>query len=384
MGELHMKNQISSILTLPSFNNYGGLLQGYALQQALHKLGIRSRQICYLPRDLAAWFDRLSKREKLQYWKQVGKMIAGSRRQKIHDYLIAKFFMFFRKRNMATYALDTRRTQLPGLADNARFIVGSDQVWRCEYARPSENVPFFFLSFASKEQRQRSIAYAASFGADAWEGTPEETAECAQLLGDFRAVSVREHSGIRICREVFGRDAVQMPDPTLLLDPPDYARLIRTNLLRRRPQQGAAHYLLDTTPQLQQTAEAAARILGLRSYSLLSQNNAPALTDRLPLTIPQWLRSIQEARCLITDSFHGCAFSIIFNKPFVCLGNEARGASRFDSLFSTFGLQDRLLINPTAEQVAERMSAPIDWDKVNSIRRSEKQRALQFLKENLE
>ena len=106
--------------------------------------------------------------------------------------------------------------------------------------------------------------------------------------------------------------------------------------------------------------------------------------DRIPLSIPQWLRCIRDSECVLTDSFHGCVFAIIFNKPFVCLGNASRGSARFDSLLGTFGLQERLLINPTPEQVANLMRNPIDWEQVNAIRSSEKQRALQFLKENLE
>lgn len=376
--------KISYILTLPSFNNFGGVLQAYALQQMLKKLGIRNRQICYLPKGMAEWFDSLGKRFKLRCWKTLFKMVAGSRSHQLHPYMEARLFRFFRELFMGNYRLDTQRTQLGGLAEGYQFIVGSDQVWRCEYSRPSESVPFFFLSFATQEQRQRSIAYAASFGADEWEGTPAETAECASLLKDFKAVSVREHSGIRLCREIFGVDAVQMPDPTLLLEPEDYSRLIRRWWTLRQPQPSMAVYLLDESGEKKQLTQAVAEQAALCPQQLTAHKDAPKAMDRIPLSIPQWLRCIRDAECVLTDSFHGCVFAIIFNKPFVCLGNEARGASRFDSLFSTFGLQDRLLINPTAEQVAERMSAPIDWDKVNSIRRSEKQRALQFLKEKLE
>lgn len=263
------------------------------------------------------------------------------------------------------------------------FIVGSDQVWRGIYAREMRDLPLFFLSFTSQKQRNRSFAYAASFGSDEWEGTPEETAECARLLKDFKAVSVREHSGIRICREVFGVDAVQMPDPALLLDQEDYTRLIHRWWTLRLPQPCMAVYLLDETEEKKQLTQAVAEHAGLYPQQLTAHGDAPRAMDRIPLSVPQWLRCIRDAECVLTDSFHGCVFAIIFNKPFVCLGNEERGSARFDSLLGTFGLQDRLLNNPTAEQVTECMNIPIDWERVNSIRSSEKQRALQFLKKNL-
>ena len=375
--------QPSYILTLPSFNNYGGVLQGYALQQVLQKHGVENNQIGYLPRGLEEWYKRQGKREKLRALKTLLKMIFYPQAQRLPDYMIAAFFMQFRKKHMNLFRLNSQRTQLSKLSSAYRFIVGSDQVWRCEYSRESEHAPFFFLSFTDKEQRQRSIAYAASFGSDEWEGTPEETVECARLINEFKAVSVREHSGIRICREVFGVNAVQMPDPTLLLEQQDYQKLISSNIYRRRPKKGFATYLLDSSSCLNKLASDAAQQLRINHYSLTDNPQATNWSFRFPLTIPQWLRGIQECEYMLTDSFHGCVFAIIFNKPFVCLGNASRGSARFDSLLGTFGLQNRLLINPTAKEIAECLNTPIDWERVNGIRSSEKQRALQFLKENL-
>lgn len=276
----------------------------------------------------------------------------------------------------ASKSKDTLRGDKP-------FIVGSDQVWRGIYARNIESLPFFFLDFATPEQRQRSIAYAASFGSDEWEGTPEETAECARLLKEFKAVSVREHSGIRICQEVFGVEAVQMPDPTLLLEPADYSWVIRHWWTRRLPAPFMAVYLLDETEEKKQLTQDVAAAAQLYPQQLTAHGDAAKAMDRIPLSVPQWLRCMRDCECVLTDSFHGCVFAIIFNKPFVCLGNESRGTARFDSLLGTFGLQERILSNPSPEQVAACMRQPIDWERVNSIRHAEQQRALDFLRKNL-
>ena len=279
--------------------------------------------------------------------------------------------------------LNGNRAQLSELMNDTSFIVGSDQVWRGEYARLIESLPFFFLNFATQSQRRRSIAYAASFGSDEWEGTPEETAECARLLRDFKVVSVREHSGIRICRDVFGVKAVQMPDPTLLLEQEDYNRLIRRWRTKSTKTPFMAVYLLDETAEKTELVQALSQCTGLYPQHLMPHPGAEKLMDRLPLSIPQWLRFIRDSESVLTDSFHGCVFSIIFNKPFICLGNENRGSARFDSLLGTFGLRDRLVTNYDKDAILQLLNTPIDWESVNEIRHSEQQRAIEFLKKNL-
>lgn len=372
------------ILAHQLYNNFGGILQAFALQKVVEDFGYCAVNIDYLPKYLIKSVSISGKRAKLDLWKKFLYRYIGRQSAYIAPFVEQYLFLPFKYRFMRRFSLDNKRNNLSALVDKHPFIVGSDQVWRGIYARDIESLPFFFLSFATQEQRRRSIAYAASFGSDEWEGTPEETAECAKLIKDFKAVSVREHSGIRICKEVFGIDAVQMPDPTLLLDEEDYSKVIRRWWTRKLPQPFMSVYLLDETEGKKELTQSVAKTAQLYPQQLTAHEDAPKAMDRIPLSVPQWLRCMRDCECVLTDSFHGCVFAIIFNKPFVCLGNEARGSARFASLLGTFGLQARLLHNPTAEQVSECMSTPIDWERVNAIRHSEKQRAIQFLKQNLE
>lgn len=371
------------ILTHPILSNYGGILQALALQHTISKCDRKAAIVDYLPLWLRSHLRSKGKKEKLRDWILLIRVLLGSATNQLPAYIVQYLFAPFKKVFMHTWQPDMQRKHLLNETDCA-YIVGSDQVWRAIYTRAIETAPFFFLDFATEAQRRRSFAYAASFGSEEWEGTPEETTECARLLKDFKAVSVREHSGIRICREVFGVDAVQMPDPTLLLEPEDYSRLIRRWWTRRLAQPSMAVYLLDETDEKKQIFLAAAEQANLYLQHLTPHGDAPKAMDRIPLSIPQWLRCIRDSECVLTDSFHGCVFSIIFNKSFVCLGNDARGSARFDSLLSTFGLQERLLINPSPEQVVKTLRTAIDWERVNNIRSREKQRALQFLKKNIE
>ena len=372
------------IITHPILSNYGGILQAYALRTALSKVGIQAQSIHYIPRYAHSRPGVAGLRSAWRYWAPLLKIIAAPQASLPQYEQYPFLHASFRRKFMSPWVLDNKRENLSRLTQQDSFIVGSDQVWRALYANSLERLTYFFLDFATPEQRRNSIAYAASFGSDAWEGTPEETAECARLLKEFKAVSVREHSGIRICQEELETEAVQMPDPTLLLNAKDYSTIIRKSRARRSCSPFNAVYLLDETAEKQSLLAELAAQLPQQMQHLTPHSQARKLRDRLPLSIPQWLRYIRDAEFVITDSFHGCVFAIIFNKPFVCLGNESRGTARFDSLLGTFGLQERLLTNPTAERVSECMRTPINWERVNAIRHGEQQRAFDFLKQNLE
>lgn len=371
------------ILPHPLVHNYGGILQAFALQQILLELGVNNQVINFFSKKWGGLLKKEGIRSKCRNIKQLLKIILLASPVALPGMFYPHLFSAFKRRFMRLWNLDLERHKLPELNGGEPFIVGSDQVWRCVYARNIESVPFFFLNFATQEQRQRSIAYAASFGSDEWEGTPEETEECARLLRDFKAISVREHSGICICREIFGVDAVQMPDPTLLLEQEDYDYLIRKWHTKSTNTPFMAVYLLDETEEKSQLTASICQYSSLYAQHLMPHPGAEKLMDRLPLSIPQWLRFIRDSECVLTDSFHGCVFSIIFNKPFICLGNENRGSARFDSLLGTFSLRDRLVTNYDKDAILQLLNTPIDWESVNEIRHSEQQRAIEFLKKNL-
>ena len=371
------------ILPHPTVSNFGGILQAFALQKALHHIGIKSRVLSFLSQSWRPHFNIFNLR-----------LIGSSIKQLLQIIFLAKprpfpmlFFPFcnrkFKRQYMKLLHLDFQRKQIQQIPNEHAFIVGSDQVWRATYGRSIESVPFYFLHFATPQQRRKSIAYAASFGSDEWEGTLEETEICKRLVHEFKAVSVRELSGIKICREIFEIDAVQMPDPTLLLEQVDYNYLITQWKTQVPHQPFIAVYILDKSEENQTLTQALSQATGLHPQHLMYQPGAEKLMDRIPLSVPQWLRYIRDSELVLTDSFHGCVFAIIYNKPFICLGNEARGSARFDSLLNTFGLQERLTINPAPEQLLQLMHTPIDWEKVNSIRKAEQKRAFDFLLDNL-
>lgn len=361
----------NGILTLPLNENYGGLLQAYALQNALASMGQTANILNYYPcRHLhiptpMPWM--------LGYYIR----LLGFKKNKPITYppkVKKRLYEDFAKKHLSLSPfLPVRELQKQG-APCDRIIAGSDQLWRRAYTDHIAPPSFFFLQFVPEEVRRRSIAYAVSFGTNQWQGSAQETEECGSLLRQFKAVSVRETSGISICRNTFGVDAVQMPDPTFLLLPETYRKLWRK---KKRSHPYIASYLLDSSPDKLATVEETAARMGLPVRQLMPRLEAPKRSERSYLSVTQWLRALDEACCVVTDSFHGCVFSLIFHKPFACFGNENRGSARFESLFATYN-QENCLSSSAVDLVCS-LQRPMDWDAIGHTLSCERERGLAFL-----
>lgn len=371
------------ILTQPLYTNYGGLVQCYALQQTLKSLG---HETIVLQRE----FDRqyTFRGGCIYYAKHLVKMLLGRREswhyvvsQEKRDYIASNTYQFIEKNiNPRSEHIYTTE-QLAGIVDSLRLdaiIVGSDQVWRPYYSPCISN---YFLDFLPEDSKIKRISYAASFGGDNLTFSPEATKRCAALLQRFDAVSVREKSAIKLCKEHFGVDAVQTLDPTLLLDAEDYLKLCPERKNRRG---NLFCYILDMTPHKRAVINRIAEETGKKAFEsmpALSSDTYNLYGDIDKCIYPpveDWLSAFDEADMVVTDSFHGTVFSIIFNKPFFVIGNEGRGLSRFQSLLSMFGLEDRLI---TSDNV--NVSSEINWEKVNARRQQLKQESINFINTSL-
>ena len=105
------------------------------------------------------------------------------------------------------------------------------------------------------------------------------------------------------------------------------------------------------------------------------------IEERIQQPVEKWLLAFYDAEFVITDSFHACVFSIIFNKPFIVYGNKERGFARFESLLKLFGLEERLVCSPN--EIDKVLKTPIDRERVNSIHKQMKEKSLSFLTKNL-
>ena len=308
------------ILTQPLKANYGGVLQNWALQQVLIKLGHEPITIDLLPRPTLSRFI-LSTVKSLILW-----FIPSKRRKFIRwHYKRSSLFEKFvenkiRKTDVCRrYSMDlVQKYHLDAL------IVGSDQIWRPIYNR---NVLYdMFLRFA-KDFKGKKIAYAASFGVDQWEFTEEQTRICSSLVQMFDAVSVREESGVRLCKEYLKMNAIPVLDPTLLVEKEAYLELC--SHVPKREEAFLAAYVLDASNEVENVIKEEARKGGIMVRRYSADSHAE-------LTVEEWISIFRDASFIVTDSFHGTVFSIIFGKPFRCVANIKRGNARFIDLLGKY------------------------------------------------
>lgn len=326
-----------AILTQPLRYNYGGILQNFALQTVLRRMGHKVetldpcryfafhwwQYLLFAARHLAA---NLLKGYDIPLRKEYN---IDSKKRKLGRYTFPFIDKHIRYRGYKNLHNDIRPT------DYDVYIVGSDQVWRGLY---NTNLTNMFLDFTEGWSVKR-LAYAASFGTNQWEGTPEETEKCKSLLQQFDMVTVREDTGVDLCKNIFDVEAIQVLDPTLLLTQEDYIRELQLNLVPKS-QGNLLVYILDYDEGKQKMVDVIAEAKHLTPFRVNSdyENLKAPVEKRVQPPIEQWVCGFYDAEYVVTDSFHACAFAIIFNKPFtVCLNSE-RGSARFESLFKFLGI----------------------------------------------
>lgn len=375
------------ILTLPlRNNNYGGLLQAYALQKVLkdmgHEVWIINR--VYKEPSFIRKCASLGKRFILKYIFKKNKQSFFYKPTKEEKKIVATYAHQFIKSHFVHITKEiTKNKDLLSLNKKEfdAFIVGSDQVWRPEY---SPCVTNYFLDFVKNETKIKRIAYAASFGVSNWKLTKKQTRDCSRLAKNFDAISVREDSGIDLCREFLHVDAVQVLDPTMLLDTKDYIQLVENE---GKISSNLMTYILDKTDEKQQIINDASEKLKLSPFSVipnkkLTKETRADIKECIYPAATYWIRGFIDAQFVITDSFHGCVFSILFNKPFIAIGNLQRGMTRFNSLLKMFELEDRL-VHVSDTNFKNLFIKQINWTKVNSILVAKREEAKLFLSKNL-
>ena len=377
------------ILTQPLYENYGGLLQCFALQTILKRLG---HEPWIIRRDVYrkefTWLERVFFNVKQVIKVFLGKKFVNLLSQKKVSYVKknTKYFIsecINPKTEIITTTEHLKNYHLTNKFD--AYIVGSDQVWRPIYSPCITN--YFLDFFPTNDNNVKRLAYAASFGIDDWEFSEEETKTCRDLLQKFDAISVREDSAVLLCDKYLNRaDAVHVLDPTMLLDKEDYIRLVEKENEPKSPG-NLFCYILDEDEKKNEIIEVIAKKTSAIPFTQMPkckisyENLKDRLEDCVYPTVTAWLRAFMDAEMVVTDSFHGCVFSIIFNKPFIVYGNKGRGMARFHSLLSIFGLENRLITN--SEDALLVINEPINWEAVNTKKKEWQEKSYNFLKNNL-
>ena len=366
------------ILSLNPGHNYGGILQSFALQTVLegmgHKVSIICKSVYEQEPDLLHSYRYVSRFLRMIIHRSTWDATVipervHNRTPKANRQNTDRFMMRYFHRKMYDSFADINES------DYDCIIVGSDQVWRPNYfeGQYSQSIENAFLSF-TKGWNIKRIAYAASFGTDAWEYNTTQTEVCGNFLRIFDAVGVREDSGVALCRKYFSVDACNVIDPTLLLTAEDYINKI--DLSKTPKSKGnLLVYVLDRTEELDRLIEIVAKEKSLVPFETgIKYNQVNPLYNVYP-PVESWLQGFKDAEFVITDSFHACVFSLIFHKPFVVVGNKERGLTRFVSFLSKFKLENRMLYE---------VKDNIDWDSIDfsyadEVLASFRKQALNFL-----
>ena len=334
-----------------SKDNFGQILQCYALENQLKKMGhspvlIRIRRLCSETHP-SLKVKLKSCLRKILHLERLG--CGGKNFEKFQN----DYISFTKK------IYSSKNDFLPSELDYDAIICGSDVVW-------SEGVgtgvwgEFCFLDFFTSPIKK--ISYAASFGATSLSKNFSDFAK--KKIASFNAISVREKSGIDICAQLGRNDAVAVCDPTLLLNVDDYKKLILCEVKKE-----CFGYFIGWPTDVPITEiKKYANKKKMKFSRLNCQNSTRSIKKMLttPKTIPEWLATYAGADCIFTNSFHGTIYAILFNKPFLFLpitGSAAKLNNRVENLLTQLNLTERIWKPNVSIEV--QMNRKIDWDQVN-------------------
>lgn len=316
--------------------NYGAVLTCYALQETLKQMGYSTKTVNYP-------VNNFEKNNEAKHFKKFARQYLNLT-QKMYSY-----------------------KYLIGLNKSVKnFITGSDQVFRGSYNSRDE---IYYLGFVNKTNKK--IAAAASFGINKPDGGFYSKMLAKVLIPLFDYVSVREKDGAELMKNYYKTNAAWILDPVFLYD--GWHGLIKNS--ERKDKNYIAEYILDKNEKTGNYAKQVANILNKTILNLNDKDNVSPF---------DWLWLIKNSDFVLTDSFHGACFAIIFNKPFICFVNKQRGMSRFDTLAEAFNIKDRFIDEADDNLLKNLVEEKIDYKTVNEIINFEKERSLIWLKTAIE
>ena len=320
--------------------NYGAALTCYALQETLFQLGKTAKIINYMPLHKRSTYEGTFSEQ------------------------FAKKYLYLTKRIDSHTALSC----LNSVTDT--FLTGSDQVFRCQYYNDCGG-SLYQLDFVNSDRRK--IACSASFGTLEFEASPEDALRFRYHLSQFDAISVRETPGVAIF-ERMGLSAHQIIEPVFYLPQERWHELADEHAQDHG--EGVLYFSLGYRNAAKQPP-----VVSFASERLGVPVNMQVF-DR-QRRVEDWLDSIRKASFVVTDSFHGMCFAILFHRPFAVLASYGEMRSRMDEILGLLGLQERI-IRPDENAGLDVLLKPIDWKDVDAVIEREKERALAWLQEKLD
>ena len=330
-------------------NNYGSIITYYALTRVLESLNYTYAMIRNpLGREID--IDALNRSHPLK---------------------------FARDRYEVTPLLPINR--LSELNNNfSAFVLGSDQMWNYNLSRPYGQS--YFFDFVADDKVK--IAYATSFGKDKYIGPEDEKIRTDRNLHRFDGISVRDDFSQRICKDEFGISAELLSDPVFLCPVEKYNELIAEASDFKVEGDYIFAYILDPNEKIGASIQKIAEETQKKVIVVFNESgDKESFKERLKIsselvsyeldpTVNEWLYLYKNSQYVLTDSFHGTCFSIIFQKPFVVMKNVGRGGARFPFLLGELGLLDRMIEKPedfVSKFNEAGFNVNIDYTSVNEV-----------------
>ena len=369
------------IVTFFCVPNYGAMLQAYALWKYLEERGHEVEFIDYA----------FGNARRIPLWKCIVSRQAhgcfDAIRKKLEAYVrfnIVHFSDSFpRTRPVATFM------ELKDIGMNYdALIVGSDQMWNPLWCS-GEPLPVVMLDFAAKGKKR--IAYAVSFGTKEWK-QEQNADEAGRLLREFDAISVREESGIKLAQDLSGRDDVNwLLDPTLLHTDSFYKALFNCRCCNQHKY--LFSYILDEVINDENFEPVFRTVMTASGITEIHTDKVPVsgllspicklLNVQSKVSVGRWLSEIANSDFVVTNSFHGTVFSILFHKPFITIpvSGEMSGMNeRVASLLKIIGLSPRMININDLDVLKDIINTTIDWYEVDRRLAGERLKTETFFK----
>ncbi|QXE01061.1 polysaccharide pyruvyl transferase family protein [Terribacillus sp. DMT04] len=370
------------IITINDYKNYGNRLQNYASQEVLKSLGYFPETIVNSQKKKEVIGNQTeslsSKLKKLTIRRVAGKInnklkynyVYKKKKSKYSQQKETNFKSFTNKYIRESQYTISEESYHEKLGEFDCFVVGSDQVWNPNYRSGSS---IDFLTFAPAQKR---VSYAASFGIS---NIPVEYSGLyTKWLADFSALSVREEAGAKIIKELTGREATVLIDPTLMLSKQEWINISSSPSNKPKGRYILTYFLGEKNKSVKEHLKKLSKKHNLKIYNLADLNDRESYIQ----SPSEFINLINDATLVVTDSFHGCVFSIILESPFIVYernsGSTNSMNSRIETLLTKFSLRSRMAANCKEEHIFE-----MNYSDIKVTLEEEKQKALEFLGNSL-
>lgn len=323
------------ILTFHCAHNYGAVLQCYALQETLKRMGHDVEVIDYRPQYLLTPYNIFNKRRILS--KNQKFMIKSCIREILLLAARIKRYNAFDKfiKNRLNLSDRVMERKIPNCYDV--YIMGSDQIWNPKITHGFDPVYFGYFDF--KKSKRKYISYAASMEAKML--NVETKNFYIKALSNFDAVSVRETKLAELLKPLTSKKIETVLDPTLIADRSIWDSIIRKPNIKHKY---VLVYQVRNNENTMRIASEIANQINAVVIEVTAWLNICFRKNRFQCASPEeFLGLVKNAACVVTTSFHGTVFSIVFNRPFYCIQLDDYGDTRAQSLLRQIGLSERMI-----------------------------------------